>query len=82
MMEKGFSKVKLLKIDCEGYEFEALKGAAESLRRKAFENLLIEYHPRQLRELGQNPGEIEAYLGSMGYEKTNETGINLFHVTR
>src|SRR5205823_2437284 len=61
MMEKGFSKVKLLKIDCEGYEFEALKGAAESLRRKAFENLLIEYHPRQLRELGQNPGEIEAY---------------------
>ena len=40
----NIEEVSLLKIDIEGAEVLALKGAMESLRKRKINNILIEYH--------------------------------------
>lgn len=60
-------KVKLIKIDIEGFELKALKGAISMLERKAIENILIEVHPSQLINLGQTEEELRIFLNGYGY---------------
>jgi FkbM family methyltransferase len=40
----NFEEISLLKIDIEGAEVLALKGAMETLRKRKIKNILIEYH--------------------------------------
>lgn len=61
-------KIKLLKIDIEGFEFEALKGAKDILEKGIIENLLIEIHPEALASLQQSEDEIINYLKLFGYK--------------
>lgn len=63
----GLKKVKLVKIDIEGYEFQALLGGRKALQTKSVENLLIETHPEALLKLGQDEKMITDYLTSFGY---------------
>ena len=60
-------RIKLVKIDCEGYELEVLKGASQLFDSRLIQNLLVEYHPDHLRRLGQNKDDIGSYLGRYGY---------------
>ena len=65
-------KIKLIKIDIEGFEFFALKSAQDLLKNKQIENILIEFHPPQLKDLGQSAEEIVEFLKSFGYEKSDK----------
>lgn len=47
----------LIKIDIEGYEFEALKGAANLIARGRT-RFLIEFHPHVVADFGHQPVEI------------------------
>jgi len=47
----------LVKIDIEGYEFEALKGAAALIARGKT-RFLIEFHPHVVADFGHQPAEI------------------------
>ena len=49
--------VTLLKIDCEGFEYEVLRGAANLIRRHR-PWLVLEVHPTQLEEFGHSTEEI------------------------
>jgi len=60
-------KVKLLKVDIEGFEFFALRGAESILRNGQIENLIIELHPQQLKLLGHSEVDINAFLSGLGY---------------
>jgi FkbM family methyltransferase len=73
----GVSKVRLAKIDVEGYELEVLKSAGDLLGR-GMENIFIEIHPQQLRELGQSPADVEQLLEAKGYRKQTSSGVDLW----
>lgn len=63
--------IKLIKIDIEGFELFALKGAALLLRNKIIQNLIIELHPTQLALLNQSVEQLNGYLYELGYQNFN-----------
>ncbi|CAN5374233.1 hypothetical protein BH09BAC3_BH09BAC3_13050 [soil metagenome] len=60
-------KIRLLKIDIEGYEFFALKGAAGILASGQIENIILELHPPQLKQLGHSVEEIQNFIVGFGF---------------
>ena len=61
------SRVELLKIDVEGYELVALRGAQHSLETKAIQAIYFEYCEKWLIR-AQPPRELLEYLEASGYE--------------
>jgi FkbM family methyltransferase len=76
--ELNLSSIKLIKIDCEGYELNALRGAEDLLRRGRINHLLVELHPRQLHELGQRESDVADYLRSFKYDSSISGSITLW----
>ena len=58
--ERSITKIKLLKVDVEGYELAVLKGARESLY--IVENIILEYSPDYMIKGGINPEEFKEFL--------------------
>jgi FkbM family methyltransferase len=65
--KKGLAKVDLIKIDIEGFEMHALRGAKNVLQefRPA---LFIETGYSRLLKLGTSPAEMMDYLARFGYK--------------
>ncbi len=78
ILQYEMTEVKLMKIDIEGYEINALKSALRSLKNKIIKNIIVEIHPEQLRQLGQSVDELHELLREIGYQYKNYCGINLF----
>jgi hypothetical protein len=57
----------LIKIDVEGAELLALRGARETLSRCA-PVLIVAIHPEPMRLLGASPTELLAFLAGCGYQ--------------
>lgn len=65
------TEIKLIKIDIEGFELFALKGAKKLLENHLIKNIIIEVHPEQLNALNQNVSEIYEILELNGYRENN-----------
>lgn len=63
----------LIKMDIEGAELLALRGAKETLIRAA-PLLVVSIHPEAMRALGTTPAELVAYLGACGYRARHLDG--------
>jgi len=62
------SSVRILKLDIEGAETNALLGAQESLERGIFEWILLEVEPQRLAAFGRSGHEIATLMERYGFE--------------
>ena len=67
LSELGIEKVDFLKIDAEGYDFQVLKGAFESLKRQSIGLIQFEYS-RGWIPASSTLKAAMSYLESLGYE--------------
>jgi len=69
-------KIDLIKIDIEGFEYFALKGALEILQRNLSIKIISEYCPATCLEAGAKPSNLLFFLEKMGFHvfdtKANE----------
>jgi FkbM family methyltransferase len=56
----------LVKIDIEGLEFHALRGAMKTLRRYR-PAVVVEMHPMNWAEVGASSGDLLDFIGDVGY---------------
>jgi FkbM family methyltransferase len=63
----GVATVDLLKMDIEGAELLALRGARGGLGAGRYRRILLELHPDHLRTLGSSAAEVLRYVESFGY---------------
>jgi FkbM family methyltransferase len=66
---------RLIKIDVEGYDLHALRGARETLLRHR-PQLVVELHPMHFAEVGVSVGELEEFLHSIPYRVTSLEGYS------
>lgn len=59
--------VDAIKIDIEGYEYNALMSANDLLNRKLIKNLFVEIHPQYLKDLNQTADMVREFMESKSY---------------
>lgn len=70
---QGLSQVHLLKVDIEGYEYEALLGSQHVFEQHRVKRLALELHPTILVGRGKDGHEIEVMLERCGYHREDES---------
>jgi Methyltransferase FkbM domain len=65
--EQGFSgkKIKLIKIDIEGFEYMAMQGASVALGRTEY--LITEFTPNLMKEISQDPMDYISLIQKSGF---------------
>lgn len=63
----GITRVDLLKLDVEGYELPALRGAQRALAERTIQAVYFEYFEKWLIRVGP-PSELIDFLTSVGFE--------------
>lgn len=65
--ELGLMQVDVMKMDIEGFEYEAVMGAVEVFQHKRIKALAIEIHGERLRDRGRDPMAVVRVLEAAGY---------------
>lgn len=77
---KDGERVDLLKLDIQGYELHALRGAARVLEQNPAINILLEFWPYGLKQAGSSSTALVDYLQSHGFtlHEISSSGIVAF----
>ena len=77
MVDNNIQQVDLIKIDVEGFEFEVLKGAQETIQ-KYHPKLFIELDDENLKLQNSSAKELVSWLKAYNYQITNaDTSVNV-----
>lgn len=73
----GSAPVRMVKIDIEGAEAKAIRGAGALLQGPDAPDLVFEFTPEFLSAAGDDPAELLGYLRSLGYRMSElaDTGL-------
>jgi FkbM family methyltransferase len=66
------SRIDLLKVDIEGYEYEAILGSQQLFRDGVIRAIALALHPGALRTRGLDPDAILAFLESCGFKRNTD----------
>lgn len=72
LSEERIQTVDLLKVDIEGFEYEALLGSKDLFKQQRVRALALELHPWILRARGKDIDDITSMLRICGYSPTKE----------
>lgn len=61
------SRIKLMKVDVEGFEYEVVMGGQAILEQGCIEHIALELHPSILQQRGRSESKIVATLNHCGY---------------
>ncbi len=78
LKQHELQRVRLLKIDIEGFEYEAILGSRQLFESRAIEHIALELHPLQLRSRKLSPDAIERFLEDCGYRRNPAFGNLLY----
>ncbi len=67
--DMSIDHVSLMKVDIEGFEYEALLGSADIFREKRITAIALELHPEILRSRGKSVQNILDMLHDSGYRE-------------
>jgi FkbM family methyltransferase len=71
-------QVDLMKIDIEGFEYEALLGSPQVFQTHRIKALALELHPHILEARGKDANEITAMLANAGYTRSENFGNDVW----
>ncbi len=74
----GIDKCKLLKIDIEGWEYEAIMGSLDLFKDHRIEIIALELHPKALNKRGHSGQEITNKLKDLNYFIDDTFGNTVF----
>jgi FkbM family methyltransferase len=72
------SRVDLMKVDIEGFEYEALLGSPRIFAERRVRALALELHPSILASRGKDARDIVAMLETAGYVATSRHGNDVW----
>jgi FkbM family methyltransferase len=67
----GISRIKLMKIDVEGFEYEVILGSQGVFADGVIENIALELHPSILDRRGKSADDIVSFLEGCGYQRNS-----------
>jgi hypothetical protein len=76
MSDAGFGTADVMKIDIEGYEYEAILGSPDLFRLHRIGVLFVEIHPGQILSRGLEPAAIERFLTDCGYVRNGPAWLS------
>ena len=68
-----------MKMDIEGFEYEAILGSPEVFRRRQVTTIALELHRSRIAARGLDPDAVTRFLQECGYACTS-TGDNTYYV--
>lgn len=71
-------QIRLMKVDIEGYEYEAILGGEAILSQGLIEYIALEFHPTVLERRQKSMDDITQCLHRCGYVEEARTGIRLY----
>jgi hypothetical protein len=74
----GVDHVDLMKMDIEGFEYEAILGSPQLFQSKRIKALALELHSTILARRRKSEIEIEIFLKRAGYTKVNPFGNSVW----
>lgn len=69
--DEKIKKIKLIKIDIEGLEYEAILGSKNLFIQNIIKNIALELHPEILKKRNNSVSDIINFLNDAGYKKNN-----------
>jgi FkbM family methyltransferase len=78
-VENGIEKIDLLKLDCEGCEYDVLGRATQDVLKK-IHNIVFEYH--RIPEWTEQLARVEENLKSAGFSVVNDSDMCIFSARR
>lgn len=72
-------RIRFIKIDVQGFEFNVLKGLKHTLSLPFERHVLIEWDESMMLKIGVDPGDINTFFDSLGFVKEQwDSGDALF----